>query len=173
MKRNIIVLLLLCIATLATFSGCTKATAGIDRDGPLFSEFEFGMSKSTVRSIYPEWGTPVMNTEQHLFFEEVDYKGFHAYILFAFDIDDHTLEQINLNLVPKEENNVEKFNETVELFMEDFGEPEEIVEDYYAIWKFKYGDEDAVLLLLYAETLDSIKSYLMRLDEFDSLYELL
>ena len=172
MKKRIIIIAL-CIAVLAGFAGCSKATAGIDTSGPLFSEFEFGMSKSTVRSIYPEWETPLMNSEQYLAFEEVEYKGFHANILFAFDVDDHTLEQINFNLMPKEENSAEKFNATVAIFTEDFGKPEEIVEDYYAIWKFKYGEDDAVLLLLYAETLDSIKSYLMRLDEFDSLYELL
>ncbi len=172
MKRNIIVLLL-CIATLATFSGCSKATAGIDRDGPIFSEFEFGMSRSTVRSIYPEWTSPVIDTAQHLVFEEIDYKGFHAYIMFAFDIDDHTLEQINLDLKPNEENTPEKFNESVAVFNEVYGQPKEIVEDYYAIWEFKYGEDDAVLLLVYDESMEMIQTFLMRLDEFDSLYELL
>ena len=172
MKKRIIVIVL-CIATLATFAACSKTEAGIDTSGPIFSEFEFGMTKETIKSMYPEWPTPIINTDQVMFFEEVDYKGIHGHIVFAFDIDEHTLEQINLNLMPKEENNTEQFNATVAMFTEDFGEPQETVEDYYAIWKFKYGDDDAVLLLLYDEGLEDIQTHLMRLDNFQSLYELL
>ena len=172
MKKRIIIIAL-CIAVLAGFAGCAKATAGIDTSGPPFSEFEFGMSKSTVRSIYPEWTAPIINTEQVLVFEEVDYKGFHGSIIFGFDPDDRTLIQINLYLLPKEENSPEKFDESVAIFNEIYGEPEEIVEDYYAIWKFKYGDDDAVLLIEYDEGMEYIQTYLLYEDNFETLYELL
>ena len=173
MKRRIIVILL-CIASLAGFAGCAKAEAGIDTSGPPFSEFEFGMTKETIKSMYPEWTDPTFDDVDCLSYEEVDYKGFYGLIGFTFDSEgDYTLKQIDLYLLPKEENSPEKFDECVAIFDEIYGEPEEIVEDYYAYWLFQYGDDEAVLLIEYDEGMESILIYLLYENNFETFYELL
>lgn len=173
MKKRIIIILL-CIASLAGFAGCTKAEAGIETSGPIFSEFEFGMSKSTIKSMYSEWTDPVFDDSDCLAYQEIEYKGFYCDIIFFFDPEgDHPLKQLNLYMRPKEENSPEKLNASVEIFNEVYGEPDEMVEGYYAYWTFQYGEDDAVLLIVYDEALEDIQTYLLYEDNFETLYELL